>query len=239
MAPRFGRVAAQVTCVAVVLAGCGTSTEAHEQTTPALSVSSNMPSPGPAPADLDIARLAELAVDFPPDFPVAGTPAPATVEARWAHLVGIVVGSGKQVVVDPPQCGALFHPVTVQGGADRIGVGAEGPDGQLLSVGAYTPVSVPEAIPSGGCERMSFNVDDDAVLTQGSADRLAAPSIDGAATTAMRVNVDFWEFVEYYYVAILGGRTFVQVVARVHPEFAAEPLVSNLLVEGVAAIRGA
>lgn len=234
-----GTVLAAAMCLA--LGGCSTptETEADEQSITTGPESSLIPPRDPAPVEVNIAGLADMAADFPPEFPVVGTPAPGKVEARWANLVGLVVGSGKRVSVDPPQCKALFAPVNAQGDADRMGVGAEGPDKQLLNISVYTPVTVPVAIPSAGCERMSFHVDDDAVLTQGTADRLAAPSIEGASTTAMRIQVEFWEFVEYHYVAILDGRTFVQVVARVHPGFSAEPLLPDLLVKGVAAIRGA
>jgi hypothetical protein len=195
------------------------------------------PPAAPGPGELDIARLAAISSDFPRDFPVNGKLVPSKVEGRFAYQVGASVGSGKPVSVDPVQCRALFSPITVKGGADRMGVGAEGPAEQILNISAYTPVSVPSALPTKGCEQMSYRVDDDAVRIEGTADRMPAPSIDGAFTTAMRVNVDSWEFVEYHYVAILDNQVFVEVVARVHPEFLAEPILSDLLVKGVAAIR--
>jgi hypothetical protein len=195
------------------------------------------PSYAPAPGDVDIRRLAGLSSAFPTDFPVEGTPMPDKVKARFAYLVGTTIGYGRPVSVDPSQCRDLFAPVTAKASADEMGVGAEGPSKQVINISVYTPVSVRAVLPSTGCERMTYRVEDDAMRTQGTADRLPAPRIDGAFTTAMRINVDDWEFVEYYFVAILDDRVFVQVVARVHPDFPAQPMLSDMLVKSVAAIR--
>ena len=217
----------------VALVACSTP-ESEPQADPSSVPTSSVT----ASSDVDVARLAAIAGDFPTDFPPKPPFTPGKVDQEHAHLVGDTVSSGRPFTVDPPHCRALFKPIDAQGGADRLGVGAEGPGKQLLNVSVYSPVSVPAALPATGCERMSFHVEDDAVLTNGTAERLAAPNINGAATTAVSVRTDFFEYVEYFYVAILDGRTFVQVLARVHPDFQAEPLLPDLLTKAVTALRG-
>jgi hypothetical protein len=229
------RLAALLTvfCTAVVLSGCSAS-KPEPQADPSSVPSSSVA----ASSDVDVARLAAIAGDFPTDFTPEPPFTPGKVAQEHAHLVGDTVSYGRPFTVDPPHCRALFKPVDAQGGADRLGVGAEGPGKQLLNVSVYSPVSVSAALPATGCERMSFHVEDDAVLTNGTAERLAAPNIDGAATTAVRVRTDLFEYIEYFYVAILDGRTFVQVQARVHPDFQAEPLLPDLLTKAVTDLRG-
>ncbi len=65
--------------------------------------------------------------------------------------------------------------------------------------------------------------------------RLDAPVFDGATTYGLRI--DHGGVVEYFYTAILDGRTYVQVTARMAPDFQAEPLLPDLLTKAVAAIR--
>jgi hypothetical protein len=222
-----------VLCTGAALVACSTPEPA-----PRADPSSVPTSSVAASSDVDVARLAAIAGDFPTDFTPRPPFTPRKVVQEHADLVGDIVSSGRPFTVDPPNCRALFKPVEAQAGADRLGVGAEGPGKQLLNVSVYSPISVPAALPATGCERMSFQVEDDAVLTNGAAERLAAPNIDGAATTAVRVRTDFFEYVEYFFVAILDDRTFVQVLARLHPDFHAEPLLPDLLTKAVSALRG-
>jgi hypothetical protein len=81
---------------------------------------------------------------------------------------------------------------------------------------------------------MSFHVD--GAVPDGTAERLAAPNIDGAVTNGLKVI--FGDGVDYFYIAILDGRTYVEVMARVAPDFQAEPLLPDLLTKAVAAISG-
>jgi hypothetical protein len=186
--------------------------------------------------DINIARLNVIRGAFPADFP-PGPPREPTKEASaYAHLVGGAVSFGKPFTVDPPQCRALLDPVDGQAGAESMLVGAQGPAEQVISVIVSNPVTVPAGLPSTGCERLSFHVEND--VNYGTAARLAAPNIDGAVTSAIKVIPEKSEFVEFNYIAILDGRVFIEVVARVHPNFQAEPLLPDLLSKGVAAIRG-
>lgn len=227
------------------LAGCSTSETGPDSSVAAsetstarseLTTAETTSAPPVAPARIDIERLAEIRGDFPPDFP-PGPPREPTKEApAYAHLVGDAVSFGKPFTVDPPQCRALLDPVDGQAGADRMLVGAQGPAEQVISVIVSNPVTVPAGLPSTGCDRMSFHVEND--VNYGTAARLAAPNIDGAVTSAIKVIPEKSEFVGYNYIAILDGRVFIEVVARVHPNFQAEPLLPILLSKGVAAIRG-
>jgi Domain of unknown function (DUF5642) len=233
----------------LALAGCSTSTTERESSTAAFGTSttrSESATTDSAPTasssaialpDVDLSRLADLRDDFPAGFNAAPPSEPGKESAEYAYLVGDTVSYGRPFTVNPPQCRALLKPVDGLPGADRMGVGAEGPEKQVITVSLNNPVTVPAGLPSAGCDRMSFHVQDDAVRTDGTAERLAAPNIHGAATSAIKITVDGAPYVEYFYVAILDSRAYTEVRARVNPNFQAQPLLPDLLSKAVAAIR--
>lgn len=207
------------------LAGCSTT----ETVTPG----SPAESPSTLPPPVDLGRLADLKDDFPPGL-TAEPAAPSKVGTKWAHLVGDIVSSGEPFTVDPPACRALLQPVTADGDADKAGIGAGGPQPPLLGVGVTTPVSVPVPLPSADCDQMTFEVE--GAIPDGTVERLTAPNINRATTYGLKVI--YAGGVEYHYVAILDGRTYVEVVARMAPDFQPEPLLPDLLTKAVTAIRG-
>jgi hypothetical protein len=223
---RRGLVLIAVACV--VLTGC-TSTTATE---PTASL--------PASRDYDLFRIAKLDIALPPGFTPAPTPATvAMVQRRWADSVGAAVSYGSPFTVDPAECRPLLKQVDVYEGADSIGIRNDGPHrGGGISLSAYDPVTVPATIPSTGCDRMTYAVNDAAVPTSGTVERIAAPEIDGATTVALKVEVNGFPDDDYYYSAILEDRVFVNVQARVDPSFQAQPILPDMLVDAVAAIRG-
>ncbi|TPG31949.1 DUF5642 family protein [Mycolicibacterium hodleri] len=235
VALRGGVVLPLVLSAGLAMTGCSATSETKDATS--VTAPRSTSSTG-APSHVDLARLAKVRNDFPPGFMPAPPSAPRKTRADEAKEVGNTVSYGRPFTVDPRQCRALFEPVVGQAGADTMGVGAVGPDQQLIAVSVDDPVVVSAAPPSAGCTRMSFEVDDDAMITNGVAERLAAPSIDGAATTALKVTSTGFAYAEYFYAAILDGRTFIRVTARVHPDFQAEPVLADLLVNGVAAVSG-
>jgi hypothetical protein len=123
-------------------------------------------------------------------------------------------------------------------GADSYHVRGDELDKRQISIGAENPVAVPAEIPSAGCDRFTYAVDEDEHPLKGSVERLAAPAIDGATTIALRYDVEGFPNIEYAYAAILDGRVYVDVQARLAPDFQAEPVLSALLVKAVAAVRG-
>ncbi|WP_157897652.1 DUF5642 family protein [Mycolicibacterium rutilum] len=188
----------------------------------------------PAPETPNLAGLGTLSGDFPPGLtPSEPWSGPKEVDPRWAHLVGDTVNYGDEFTVDPAQCRPLLKPVEAQAGAIRAGIGAGGPQPPLLSVSAVDPIAVPVPVPDSGCNRVKFTVGD--AVPDGTAVRLDAPVFDGATTYGLRI--DHGGVVEYFYTAILDGRTYVQVTARMAPDFQAEPLLPDLLTKAVAAIR--
>jgi hypothetical protein len=213
---------------AVVLSGCSSSTTGPAKT-PTSSVEES--------AGYDLSRLAEVKDDFPPDF----TPSPfevAKLDPAYVDQVGAVVSYGKPFTVDPQQCRALLKPVDGRIGADTNGSRVDGPNKQSIAVNADAPVTVPAEIPATNCDRMTFDVKNDAVRTRGTAERITAPIIDGAVTEALQIQIDGYPDVEYYYAAIVDNRLYVNVAARLNPSFDAQPLLPDLLVKAVAAVRG-
>jgi hypothetical protein len=215
-------------CVGIALAGCSTSGKESENAPPTSA---------DAPVGYELARLAEMKDDFPPDF----TPSPfevAKLDPAYVDQVGAVVSYGKPFTVDPQHCRALLKPVDGRIGADTNGSRVDGPNKQSIAVNADAPVTVPAEIPATSCDRMTFDVKNDAVRTRGTAERITAPIIDGAVTEALRIHIDGYPDVEYYYAAIVDDRLYVNVAARLNPSFDAQPLLPDLLVKAVAAVRG-
>ena len=224
-----GRLAALVMacCTAVALAGCSTSTPPGTARTSAED---------PPPPGVNLARLADIADDFPADYLVnAGTV--HQEQAEYIDLVGTTISSGMPLSVDPPQCRALLEPVRGTVGADYIRVRGDGPgpDEQTIVVSANDRVSVPAEIPATGCERMTFQVE--GAIPDGAAERLPGPEITGATTFATRIDYGPGASPVYYYMAILDGGVYVQVDARVDTGLDARNVLPDLLVEAVAAVR--
>jgi Domain of unknown function (DUF5642) len=184
----------------------------------------------------DVSRIADLKSDFPPGF-IPGPTQPVKVQHQFVDSIGTVVSYGKTFTVDPPQCRALLKPVEGQAGADSMHIRGDNVDEQSISVGAVTPVTVPTEIPSAGCERMTYKVEGGAVPTSGTVERISAPTVEGATTIALKVQVNGFPNVEYSYAAILDGRDYVDVQARLAPEIEAGTVLPGLFVKAVNAVR--
>ena len=218
-----------VMCAGLALVGC----------------SSSPMEPGSSPASsssvetvdrFDVSRIADLESDFPTGF-IPGPTQPVKVQHQLVDSIGTVVSYGKPFIVDPPQCRALLKPVEGQAGADSMHIRGDNVDEQSISVGAVTPVTIPAEIPSAGCERMTYKVEDDAVPTSGMVERISGPTVEGATTIALKVLVNGFPNVEYSYAAILDGRDYVDVQARLAPEFQAGTLLPDRLVKAVNTVR--
>jgi hypothetical protein len=137
-----------------------------------------------------------------------------------------------------------LKPVEGRVGADSASItSATGAQDPFIAVSVDDPVSVQAPIPPSGCDRFTFAVQ--SAVPDGTAERLAAPELDGAETYALRVDFTVTNpsatdvpLVEYFYTAILDGRTYVNLWARVPPDFAPEPALPNLLTRAVSAISG-
>jgi hypothetical protein len=177
---------------------------------------------------------------MPPGF-IPYPTEPRKLERALVAGLGTVVSYGKPFTVEPAECGVLLKPVDGQEGAGTAGFRADAQDNaqakRSISVGADMPITVPAKIPATGCDQMTYTVADDNHPGSGSAERIAAPDIDGATTFALRITVDGFPDPEYFYAAIIDDRVFVDVQARLAPDFQAQPLLPDLLVKAVAAIR--
>jgi Domain of unknown function (DUF5642) len=214
-------------CAVMALTSCSGSRNESEQTS----------TPTAAADEYDLSKLSELEDDFPPGF-IPGKPEVLKLQHVWVASVGSVVSSGKQFTVDPSRCQVLLKPVNGEAGADTIGIRADGLEERTIAVGADMPVTVAGQIPATGCDRTTYAVPDDDYPRTGTVERIAAPSIDRATTLALKITTDGFPDPEYSYVAILDNRVFVDVQARLAPDFKAQPLLPDLLVNAVAAIRG-
>ncbi len=225
-----------VLCSAVALAGCSTKTAGSATSAVTSTAASTSVSAAPG---FDILRLNRLSADFPPGF-VAGPPSvPQKIGQQVLPSVGAAATYGQPFTVDPSKCRPLLKPVDGQLGSDSMHIrGVEGNE-RTISLGAVSPVTVPAEIPSAGCERFTYAVDQAEHPMKGTVEKLEAPVIDGATTIALRYDVEgFPNNLEYSYAAILDGRVYVDVQARLAPDFQAEPVLSALLVKAVAAVRG-
>lgn len=235
MFDRRRRTAALLTLSAtVVVAGC--SAEATAPESPA-SPSSAATSTA-AGHRLDLSRLSELEDEMPPGFDVVKHAAVEKLHPAYVASVGSVVSGSGPFTADPPQCGVLLKPVEGVGNSESIGFRADAAEKRAIAVGAYVPVNVPADIPATGCGRMTYTVPDDERPRTGTAERIAVPAIEGATTVGLKITADGFGDPEYYYAAIIDNRVYVNVSARVAPDFEAQPLVPDLLVKAVAAIRG-
>jgi hypothetical protein len=207
-------------CSTVALAGCAGTENQPKQT-----------------STYDLSKLSELTDDMPPGF----NPYPFEVRKLEPVLVpgvGTVVSYGKPFTVEPPECRVLLKSVDAQAGADTAGFRAGGQDKRSISVIADMPVNVPDEIPATGCDRMTYQVPDDGHPMTGTVERIAAPNIDAAITYGLKVTVDGFPDPEYFYAAILDNHVYVNVNARLAPDFQAQPLLPDLLTKAVTAIRG-
>jgi hypothetical protein len=190
-----------------------------------------------AAGDYDLARLSELSDDFPPDF-VPLNPEVQKVHPVYVAGVGAAVSGGKPFTTDPQQCSILLKPVNGVAGSDSIGIRADAFGDRSISVGAYVPVAVSGDIPATGCDHMTYEVRDAERIRTGTAERIAAPAIDGATTVAVKITTDNYPDPVYFYAAVFDDRAYVNVSAQVARDFQAQPVLPDLLVKAVNAIRG-
>lgn len=222
------------------LAGCAADGGTGlESSTPAASASSRQSSPSPIrEPQLDLPRLADAAAALPSGFELVGqSPVPLDLIERLVDSVSAVVSYGKPFVVEPRLCRPLLKPVDAVAGAHTIRFRGDRGKEEQIAVGAVEPVTVPQPIPTAGCDAMTFQVDDDDRPSKGTVERLSAPVIAGATTIALKAQVDGWPIVLYSYAAILDEGGYVDVQTRSSPDFAPEPALPSLLAASVAAVR--
>ena len=227
-------------CVGVALAGCSSP--------PSPSPTENTIAPSPQSAaatrKVDLSRLGEIRNAFPSGYPANTDSGPRIRDAQASESVGDLVSYGEPLTVAPESCRALLKPVEAKASTDWASVtSTTGPVDPFIALSVYDPVSMPVALPTSGCDRFTFVVEGGGV-PDGRAERLTAPIFEGAVTYALKVvflvdnsSVEV-PLVEYFYTAILDGRTFVNLWARVRSDFLAEPALPDLLKKAVAALRG-
>jgi hypothetical protein len=225
----------------VMLAGCTSTAKVPEPSTRA-SIAPSVPA---VTRTVDLSRLGEIGHDFPTGYTVAPNPLPGVrqLDAPQAAIIGDFVSYGEPLTAEPASCRALLMPVRADAGADSTSISSmTGVQDPFISVTATDPVSVPISIPDAGCQSFTFDVR--GAIPDGSIEQLPAPSFDDSTAYGFRVELPITNpaatrvgLVEYFYTAILDGRTFVNVWARVPPDFKPEPALPDLLTKAVTAIR--
>lgn len=228
----------------VALAGCSTPATKTPSTEGSTVEASSSTQPSAAPTrSVDLSKLGAIKNAFPPGYPSTTTTSPITRDAQASRSVGDLVSYGRDMSTTPESCRPLLKPVEAKTSTDWTAVTSmTGPQDPFIAVSVYDPVSVPTPIPVTGCDRFSFVVEGGGV-PDGRAEQLQAPSFDDAVTFALKT-VFFIDnstvevpLVEYFYTAILDGRTFVNLWARVPSDFPAEPALPDLLTKAVVALR--
>lgn len=222
---RISSTAALAVIVAASLAGCSGSEGATQSTTSS-----------PAEQRFDLSKLSQVEADMPEGF----VPFPTEVsklQPNYVAGVGSVVAGAKRFDVEPANCKSLLKPVDGIAGSDSAGFRADGEQRRSIALSADMPVTVRVELPVSGCDRMSYTVAGEDHPSSGTAERIEAPTINGAETYALKVKVDGYADPEYYYGAIIDDRLYVKVHARLAPDYPAQPVLPDLLVKAVTAIR--
>lgn len=225
--PRGATVVITVALTAAATAGCGSG--GHDAI------------PGPADTgdtsdtSYDITRIGTVADAFPPGFTVTEIPLTTLTEEQAAGLGGIS-DTLSSLTFDPPECnGMLKSPHVVAGGRTQ-GVLAEGPQ-EITVMAAESADAGADAALRTGCDHVTIRSPG---LAEGTIDRIPSPDIDGVTTAGLRSHLDvtLGEHTQTLgriaFLAPLDERTAVMVLGAADPA-----LLSDLLVQGVAAVRGA
>ena len=224
-----------IASIAVMVGGCSTSApDPDVSTTPSQSAEA-APS---APPRFDVSPIARLRDAMPPGFVPTPPSGVTELTPALAANVGSVVSYGQPFIVEPAGCRPLLQQVRASAGALSQRTRGDEVDKRAISIGAVTPVDVPDPIPASGCERMTYDVDQDEHPLRGTVERLQAPAIDGAVTISLRNVVESYPNVEYSYAAIVDGELYVNIDARLAADFPTESVLGDLLVKAVAAVRG-
>jgi hypothetical protein len=223
--------------IGAALVACGHSTEEKATSSPAAqppSPSSSSTSTA-APAAYDISRVDNVQNDFPPGFEVEAHPAKALDQH---DIDNSGVNDLAEAAKDPPQCRGMVIPpyANPSVGTQAAGVKGEGDKGSIHVVAFRSPEPIPVSSPPADCDRASLSGSPEAT---GTAERIAAPNIDGVTTTGAKLlSTNGQEEPEYIFTAALDDRTSVVVRGGADAELNPQQLMSNLLVKATAAVRG-
>jgi hypothetical protein len=214
-------VALLCAAVAVTVAGCGHAENASQ-------------SKGPVHGH-DIASVGTIKDDFPPGY-VAEVSPQTTLAKEQADGVGNAITFDAPVTVDPPQCLPVLKPIHVPANAKSVEVRASGPQGQITVTTnqVQDPIAMTKA--PAGCDRVSYNQED--LQQNGTAERIAAPAIEGGYAQAVKLTTERVNLADYYYVATLADRIVVDLHARMDPKYDAPPMLSGLLTKVIDRLRG-
>lgn len=182
----------------------------------------------------DISRIASLKRNFPAGFTVESHPAKALhqqdIDSSDVHVFSTAE-------VDPPRCRSLLLPAYADPsvGSRAAAIRAENEQGSMYVIALVRPRPVPVTEPPADCDAVT-------VLgspgVTGTANRIAAPKINGTTTTAVKLGFDDGSDPDYIFTAALNDQTAVVVIGSTEPELGPEQMLSDLLVAAAAAVRG-
>lgn len=213
---------------ALALAACGDTAEPASD-----AASSAESSPAAAPTGYDISRIDAVQDDFPPGFTAEAHPAKTLAQA---DIDGSGINAFTKAVVDPPQCRSLIIPPYTEPsvGSQAAGVLASGDQGNMYVIALRSAQPVAVSQPPAGCDRVSLSGSPEA---SGTAERIPGPSIDGVATTGVKLTGNSGD-PDYLFTAALDDRTSVVVMGSADAQLDPQQLMSNLLVKATSAVRG-
>ena len=232
-----GRAVLTVASAVIVVGGCSASAEE-----PTLATGTTPKTSAASSRQVDLSRVGEIAGSFPVGYAPNPPAGPTKLDPKVDKAADFV-SWGKPLTVQPDDCRSLLKPVTPSTGAEFASItSVKGATEPFVGVYVYDPVSEASPIPDSGCDHFTFEAE--GALPDGRVDRLGAPTFEAATSyaikTAFTPDASAVEvpLVEYFYVAILAGRTFVKLWARVPADFNAEPALPELLIRTVAVLRG-
>lgn len=189
----------------------------------------------PTATPYDISKIEAVKDDFPAGFTAEAHPV-KTLEQ------GDIAGSGAAAFidagVDPPQCRSVVIPTYTdpKAGAQAAGVIGQGDQGNMYVIALRSPDPVAAEDVPAGCDRVTLSGSPEAT---GSVERIPAPDIAGVTTTGVKLIAEGSDDEpDYLYTAALDDRTSIVVMGSADQQLAPQQLMSDLLVNAVAAVRG-
>ena len=201
------------------------------------------PDASTAQTGLDVSRLSEVAAELPEADYIVKTGRLTRYPEENTEIAEDFVLFGTPAEAEPQECVLQLKPVKVQPGASGMRVSGDPVRGDGgIRIVAYTDTVQTSELMNPACQRFRYSAPQ--LHVEGTVQQLTPPVIDDAGLVALKNQVDENALADYYYGALLEdpegleSHVYVSVQARLDRDAEYEPLVPDLLVKAVAAVRG-